>query len=90
MVALALHAFTFHPVWLLLTALFAANDVRQAMRIPHRDRGDVLLALLLLPQELFAWLRAGWFTAAWAEALVGRITHRSRDRWALQYRAEGA
>jgi cellulose synthase/poly-beta-1,6-N-acetylglucosamine synthase-like glycosyltransferase len=87
--ALALHAFTFHPVWLLLTLLFIANDVRQSLRVPHRDRLDVLVAALLLPQELFAWLRAGWFTAAWAEALVGRVTHRSRDRWALQYRAEG-
>ncbi|MGY1642415.1 glycosyltransferase [Geodermatophilus sp. SYSU D00703] len=89
-VALALGVFTFHPVWLLLTALFVANDVRQSLLIPHRDRLDVVLALLLLPQELFAWMRAGWFTAAWFEVLVGRVTHRSRDRWALQYRAEGA
>jgi cellulose synthase/poly-beta-1,6-N-acetylglucosamine synthase-like glycosyltransferase len=88
--ALALGVFTFHPVWLLLTVLFVANDVRQSLRIPHRDHLDVVLAALLLPQELFAWMRAAWFTAAWTEALVGRLTHRSRDRWALQYRAEGA
>jgi len=88
-VALLLGVLTFHPVWLLLSVLFVANDVRQALRIPHRDRLDVVLAALLLPQEFFAWMRAAWFTAAWAEALVGRFTHRSRDRWAMQYRAEG-
>ena len=88
--SLSLHVFVFQPQWLLVTLLVVANDVRQSLLIPHRDRVDVLLAATLLPKELMTWLWTGWFVAAWREALVGRITHRSRDRWALQYRAEGA
>jgi hypothetical protein len=88
--SLSLHVFVFQPQWLLVTLLVVANDVRQSLLIPHRDRVDVLLAAALLPKELMTWLWTGWFVAAWREALVGRITHRSRDRWALQYRAEGA
>jgi hypothetical protein len=59
------------------------------MRIPHRDRVDILLAMALVPQELFAWLRAGWFVAAWYEVLRSRVFGSRKDRWALQYSAEG-
>lgn len=86
--ALAFGMFHFMPIWLLPTAVFVLNDTRQSLRIPHRDRTDVVLAALLLPQELFAWMRACWFLTAWFEVLSGRITGRKKDRWALQYRAE--
>jgi cellulose synthase/poly-beta-1,6-N-acetylglucosamine synthase-like glycosyltransferase len=76
-------------LWLVAPAFFIANDVKQALRIPHRDRRDVLLAALLLPQEFFAWLRAGWFLAAWCSVLTSRVTRRRKDRWAMQYVAEG-
>jgi hypothetical protein len=76
-------------LWLIAPAFFIANDVKQALRIPHRDRRDVLLAALLLPQEFFAWLRAGWFLAAWCSVLTSRVTRRRKDRWAMQYVAEG-
>jgi poly-beta-1,6-N-acetyl-D-glucosamine synthase len=75
-------------IWFLLPLLFVFNDVKQAMRVPHRDRTDLLLAGLLLPQEAFAWMRAGWFSVAWAACLWSRITGRRKDRWALQYAAE--
>lgn len=76
-------------LWLVAPAFFIANDVKQALRIPHRDSRDVLLAALLLPQEFFAWLRAGWFIAAWCSVLTSRVTRRRKDRWAMQYVAEG-
>lgn len=76
-------------LWLIAPVFFIANDVKQALRIPHRDRRDVLLAAALLPQEFFAWMRAAWFLAAWCSVLMSRITRRRKDRWALQYAAEG-
>jgi len=85
-VGLALHALQFRWLWLLPTAVFVANDAKQALRIPDRDRVDVVLAATLVGQELFAWLRAGWFFAAWAEVLAGR----TKDRWAVQYAMERA
>jgi biofilm PGA synthesis N-glycosyltransferase PgaC len=86
----ALGILHFAPVWFFVPLLFIANDVKQALRIPHRDRWDVLLAALLLPQEAFAWMRACWFVAAWAEVIWGRFTGRRKDRWSMQYAAEAA
>lgn len=81
----------FHIVlfWWLVPVLFAAVDVKAALRIPHRDRKDVLLAALLLPAEFFAWLRAGWFLAAWFDVLKSKVTGNRKDRWKMQYKAEG-
>jgi poly-beta-1,6-N-acetyl-D-glucosamine synthase len=70
--------------WWVLPALFVAMDVRESMRIPHRTKTDVLMAALLLPQEIFAWIRAGWFTWSWVQVLTGRKT----DLWAAQIAAE--
>lgn len=81
--------FHFVLFWWLLPVLFAAVDVRAAMRIPHRDRKDVVLAALLVPSELFAWLRAGWFLAAWFDVLKSKVTGQRKDRWQMQYVAEG-
>jgi len=80
---------TFTPVWFVLPILFATADVKRAMRIPHRDRWDIVLAACLVPQEIFAWMRAGWFCASWCEVLITKITGRRKDHWNLQYAAEG-
>jgi hypothetical protein len=72
-------------IWLLPTLIFIANDIRQSFYIPHRDKWDVALAALLIPQEIFAWMRAAWFLSSWATVLAGR----QRDGWARQYAAEG-
>jgi cellulose synthase/poly-beta-1,6-N-acetylglucosamine synthase-like glycosyltransferase len=82
--ALALRVLHLTLIWLLPTAAFIANDTRQSLLVPHRDKWDVLIALVLVPQEMFAWLRAGWFLASWWQVLGGQ----TKDRWALQYRAE--
>ena len=74
--------------WVAIPAFFVALQVRHALRIPHRDRVDVLFAFLILPSEVFAWLRAGWFTAAWFQAPVDLLRGRHKDRWTLQYSAE--
>ena len=90
-----------HPLWLLPPVLFLMNDVRQSFRIPHCQPADVVVAALLLPQECFAVMRAGWFLASWTEVLSGRLqgslrsafrlpARTPRDRWSLQFRAEHA
>ena len=80
----ALNALHFQWWWLLPTIIFMANDTKQALRIPDRDKTDVALAGTLVGQELFAWLRAGWFFVAWAEVLFGE----RKDRWGIQYASE--
>lgn len=81
----------FHMIlfWWCVPLLFVAVDIKASLRIPHKDRRDVLLAVFLLPSELFAWLRAGWFLAAWFEVLTSRVTGKRKDRWKMQYIAEG-
>lgn len=77
--------------WLLAPAVFILSDVKQALDIPHRDRWDLVVAAVLVPQELFAWMRAGWFVASWGEVLRDRLFGRlQKDHWAAQYAAEGA
>lgn len=75
--------------WLLFTGAFVFSDTIAALFIPHRDRKDVLFAVALVPQEMFAWMRAAWFVTAWAEVLRSRVTKVKKDRWELQYAAEG-
>lgn len=87
--SVAMGMFHFQILWALLPVLFIANDLKAANRIPHRDWKDMVLAGLLFPQELFCWMRAGWFLKAWYDVLVGKITGKRKDRWALQYQAEG-
>jgi len=86
---IALGQFHFVLFWWLVPVLFAAVDVKAALRIPHRDRKDVVLAALLLPGEFFSWLRAGWFLAAWFDVLKSKVTGNRKDRWKMQYKAEG-
>ncbi|WP_104117825.1 glycosyltransferase family 2 protein [Arthrobacter sp. B1805] len=87
--AVALGMFNLVWYWLLLPVLFIALDVKRALRIPHRDRVDLLIAASFFPNELFMWLRAGWFVRSWVDVLVSKITNRRADRWANQYAAEG-
>jgi hypothetical protein len=87
--ALALGRFHYNPVWLLAPALFLVNDVKQALRIPHCEPADVAVAALLLPQELFAFMRAGWFLRSWGKVLDERyLGLRYADGWTAQAKAE--
>lgn len=78
----------FTYLWLAAPVIFVGNEFKQAWRIPHKDKWDVILPLLIIPGEFFAWLRAAWFAAGWWNAVVARITGRQKDRWQLQYQAE--
>jgi len=78
-----------HPnwTWWVFTGYFAVMDFIASMKIPGRDKTDVLMAVLLVPNELFSWIRAGWFLASWWSVLTGR--DKNRNLWAAQYSAEG-
>lgn len=82
--------FAFSWLWLVIVpATFALVEFLTALRIPHRDRTDLIMAALIVPSELFAWLRAGWFLASWAAVLRTKLTGHRPDRWGRQYVAEG-
>lgn len=78
-----------HPnwTWWAFTALFVVLDFIAALKIPGRDKIDVLLAVILVPNEIFAWMRAGWFVASWWLVVTGQS--KTRNLWAAQYTAEG-
>lgn len=87
--SIALGRFSPSPVWLIPPAIFLANDVKQSLRIPRREPADVLVAALLLPQEMFAFMRAGWFIAAWSQALDNKVFGIAfGDKWNAQAKAE--
>jgi cellulose synthase/poly-beta-1,6-N-acetylglucosamine synthase-like glycosyltransferase len=80
-----------HFLWYmwLLPLLFVAVEVKDSFLIPHRDKMDTALAAAIVPSEIFAWLRAAWFVKAWIDVLVSRVTGKRKDRWHMQYAAEG-
>lgn len=86
---IVLNLFVFQPIWLIATALFIAVDIKAALRIPHRDKMDFFLSFILFPAEFFASLRAAWFIWAWWSVLLSKLTGTRKDRWQLQYAAEG-
>lgn len=88
LIAVLMHTFDFQWWWLAPTVIFIVNDTKQSLLIPHRDKRDVLMAMILIPQEFFAWMRAAWFLTAWYEVLSRKVTGNKKDRWALQIAAE--
>lgn len=75
--------------WWLVPVLFISLDIKRALRIPHVDRKDILIACTFFPNELFMWLRAGWFVRSWWDVLFMKMTKNTKDRWEAQYIAEG-
>ncbi len=86
--SVSLGVFKFVLFWWLVPILFVALDIKRALRIPHRDWKDIVMAASFFPQELFMWLRSGWFLASWCAVLTTKITRRRVDRWEAQYTAE--
>jgi GT2 family glycosyltransferase len=82
------HSLSWRPIWLIPPALFAAESIKDALRVPNRTGSDVLVAALILPHEFFMTLRCAWFSASWFEVVWSRLSGRSKDRWALQAAAE--
>ena len=82
-------AFTFQPLWLIIPAAVTLHRFHGAHRIPHKDKKDIALSLSFIPHELFILFRYALFIAGWSEIVKSKITKKTKDRWAIQYQAEG-
>lgn len=90
-ISLAVYLDTLTIVWwgLLVPFLFVAINLKTAVRIPFKDKWDIIMAVTILPTEFLACIRGGWILASWGEILRKKITRKERDLWAAQYKAEG-
>lgn len=90
-ISLALYLDTLVIIWwgLLVPLLFMAINLKTAIRIPFKDKWDIIIAITIIPVELLAIVRGGWILASWGEIFRKKVTHKDRDLWAAQYKAEG-
>jgi len=87
---LVLGIFEIQIIWFaIVPLLFAVGEGLMTYRIPHRDKLDVAMGFMIVPSEIFATVRSAWFVAAWVEVLWSMLTGGRKDRWELQYKAEG-
>jgi biofilm PGA synthesis N-glycosyltransferase PgaC len=82
--ALSLHAWEFNPIWLIPPAVGVLLNLRTALTMHDKSASDILYALLVVPAEIYMWLRIGHFIAAWTQILAKTDT----DNWAAQAAAE--
>jgi len=87
--AIALDSVAF--VWWgwLIPLLYIALNIKSTLRIPHRDKWDMVLAVTILPMEFLQCIQGGWIFASWIEVAKKAVTKKERDLWAAQYKAEG-
>jgi biofilm PGA synthesis N-glycosyltransferase PgaC len=82
--AVSIDAFVFSPVWLVPPVVAAALNVRIAMSMQGRTRRDILFAALIVPAEMYMWVRIGHFLRAWTKF----ASKKQVDNWAAQAKAE--
>jgi biofilm PGA synthesis N-glycosyltransferase PgaC len=82
--AMSIDAFVFNPVWLIPPAVATLLNLRIAASLHDRSASDIFYALLVLPAELYMWIRMGHFMTAWAQ-FFARV---DKDNWAAQAAAE--
>jgi biofilm PGA synthesis N-glycosyltransferase PgaC len=82
--ALMVHQFVWSWWWLAPPVIASLLNARVAWRVPNRTMGDVVSAALLLPVEMYLWMRLACTTASWVNVLAGI----KRDGWESQARAE--
>jgi cellulose synthase/poly-beta-1,6-N-acetylglucosamine synthase-like glycosyltransferase len=81
--ALSIHAFVFNPIWLIPPAIAMLLNLRLALAMHDKSASD-LLHCLLIPTELYMWVRIGHFLTAWVQ-FFARV---EKDNWAAQAAAE--
>uniref|UniRef100_A0A942SYE2 Glycosyltransferase family 2 protein n=1 Tax=Neobacillus citreus TaxID=2833578 RepID=A0A942SYE2_9BACI len=82
--SLSISAFVFSPVWLVPPLLATLLNLRVAASMKNRTWRDVLFALLVVPAEVYMWIRLGHFLRAWTKFASKKQT----DNWAEQAKAE--
>ncbi|MGW9114149.1 glycosyltransferase family 2 protein [Microbacterium sp. NPDC055683] len=82
--SLSINAFVFSAWWLIPPAVATALNLRIAHTMASRSRRDYLFAGLIVPAELFIWVRLSHFLRSWSRFL----SRKKVDNWAMQARAE--
>lgn len=87
--AIALDSLAFAWWGWLIPLLYIALNIKSTLRIPHRDRWDMALAVTILPFEFLQCVQGAWIFASWLEVIKKAVTKKERDLWEAQYKAEG-
>ncbi|GGH39785.1 glycosyltransferase family 2 protein [Microbacterium album] len=82
--SLSIDAFVFSPWWLIPPVVATLVNLRVARTMRDCNRRDVLFALLVVPAELFMWVRLSHFLRSWTRFL----SRKQVDNWAMQAKAE--
>lgn len=82
--SLSIGAFVFSFWWLVPPVVAIALNTRMAMTMKNRSSRDILFGLLLVPAEIYMWIRCSHFLRSWARFL----SRKKVDNWALQAKAE--
>jgi len=82
--SLSIDAFVFSPVWLIPPVVATLLNLRIAWSMKKRNWRDMLFAALIVPAELYMWVRLGHFVRAWGKFL----SKKQVDNWAAQAKAE--
>jgi hypothetical protein len=78
------HEFVFTPLWAVPPLIAMILNVRVARAMHARNKRDLLFAALIVPAEVYMWIRLGHFVRSWT-----KFASRSQtDNWALQAKAE--
>ncbi|MFF2371059.1 glycosyltransferase family 2 protein [Agromyces sp. NPDC058110] len=82
--SLSIGAFVFSPVWLIPPVVAILLNLRIALSMENRSVRDILFAALLVPAEVYMWVRIGHFARAWTKF----ASKKQVDNWAAQAKAE--
>lgn len=82
--SVSIDSFIFRPVWLIPPLISILLNLRIAMSMHDKKIGDILYAALLIPSEVYIWIRAGHFIRSWFHFFA----RPENDTWALQANAE--
>jgi biofilm PGA synthesis N-glycosyltransferase PgaC len=81
--AVSIHAFVFNPIWLLPPVIAVLLNLRLALAMHDKSTSD-LVHCLVLPSEMYMWVRIGHFLTAWVQFFANV----EKDNWAAQAAAE--
>nr|WP_243695252.1 glycosyltransferase family 2 protein [Agromyces protaetiae] len=82
--SLSIDAFVFSPIWLVPPVVAVLLNLRTALSMQNRNWRDILFAVLILPAEVYMWIRLGHFVRAWTKF----ASRKQVDNWAAQAKAE--